>query len=265
MFGWKSRKKPEVAPAPPCEVEEEDGTDLLREIVRVRDDTLGGDHRPMLRLIRDTTFLLPLHEPPSQSENGPVLRAMTFEDDSALCAFSDAERMRGFFGGHPATEVPVSYQTGKTLGEMAQSTDRSKVIINPNADVSFALPPLVFGALAHGLVIGHISDEALPQGELAFGRSVAGMPPMDALDAFRVVLKQFGASQAWWAALFLPPDEMRFCLGVAAAPNAFETLPDQLVQAWIGRWPLPTPLYVFPLDGSVPARDAGFRGSDRIL
>lgn len=75
----------------------------------MRDDTLGQDHRPMLRLICDTTFLLPLHEAPRQTEQGPVLRYMTFEDDSALCAFTDPERMRDFFGQYPATELSVSY------------------------------------------------------------------------------------------------------------------------------------------------------------
>jgi hypothetical protein len=265
MFGWNPFKK-EVAPAPQAESEiEPDALALLREIVHLRDDTLGQDHRPMLRLIRDTMFLLPLSEPLRQTERGVLMRYMTFEDDQVLCAFTDPARMRDFFRDYPAQGLDVSYQSGESLGEIAQNAGFRKVILNPNSDILFAMPPLVFGAIAHGMVIGHISDEELPEGEMILGRCLAGMPPMDALDAFRVVLQQFGATEAYWAALVLAPGEMRFCIGVAAPPNAFETLPDELVSAWIGRWPMPTPLYVFPLDGSVPQRDTAFRASDRIL
>ena len=265
MFGWNPFKKQSAPAAPGVETQGEAG-DLLSEIVRVRDDTLGQDLRPMQRLIRDTTFLLPLHEPPIQSEEGTILRYMTFEENDVLCAFSDAERLKEFFRDSPLKgQLAVSYQTGKHLCQMAEHDDLRKIILNPNADILFALHPMVFRAIAHGFVMGHISDEALSAGEIAIGRSVAGMPGMDALDAFRVTLAQFGATEAWWASLYLPPDEMRFCLGVAAPERAFETLPDQMVQSWIGRWPLPTPLYVFPLDGSQPGRDEALRGTDRIL
>ena len=261
MFGWNPFKKqeqtaPAIENAPP---------DLLSEIARVRNDTLGQDLRPMQRLIRDTTFLLPLHEAPTQTENGTVLRYMTFEENDVLCAFTDEKRMRDFFRDYPVPGVQVSYQTGKALGAMAEHGELRKIILNPNSDILFALHPMVYRTIAHGFVLGHISDEKLPSFEIAVGKSVAGMPGMDALDAFRVTLKQFGATEAFWAALFLPPDEMRFCIGVGAPANAFETLPEQLVQAWIGRWPLPTPLYVFPLNGTSPQRDEAFRACDRIL
>ncbi len=261
MFGWNPFKKQEqTAPASPTAA-----PDLLSEIVRVRDDTLGQDLRPMQRLIRDTTFLLPLHEAPVQTEQGTVLRYMTFEENDVLCAFTDEKRMRDFFRDYPAPGLQVSYQTGKALGEMAEHGELRKIILNPNSDILFALHPMVYRTIAHGFVLGHICDEKLPTGEVAIGKSVAGTPGMDALDAFRVTLQQFGATEAFWAALFLPPDEMRFCIGVQAPANAFETLPEQLVQAWIGRWPLPTPLYVFPLDGTSPQRDEAFRACDRIL
>lgn len=264
MFGWNPFKKPQVVPAPQNEIED-DARDLLSEIVRVRNNTLGQDLRPMQRLIRDTTFLLPLHEAPTQSEQGTVLRYMTFEENDVLCAFTDPARMRDFFRDYPATGLEVSYQSGRDLCQMAEHADLRKIILNPNADILFAIEPMVYRTIAHGLVMGHICDEQLPSGEIVFGRSLAGMPGMDALDAFRVTLQQFGATEAWWASLLLPPDELRFCIGVSAPANAFETLPEQLVQAWIGRWPLPTPLYVYALDGQVPARDEGFRLGDRIM
>ncbi|RYX83384.1 hypothetical protein EON83_15305 [bacterium] len=266
MFGWKPFKKQQSPVTNPSHdnVQDEPG-DILSEIVRVRDDTLGQDLRPMQRLIRDTTFLLPLHEPPTQTENGTVLRYMTFEENDVLCAFTDADRMRQFFRDYPINKQPVtSYQTGKSLCQMAEFDELRKIILNPNADILFALHPMVFRTIAHGFVMGHITHEALRPGA-AIGRSVAGMPGMDALDTFRVTLNQFGATEAWWAALFLPPDEMRFCIGVTAPARAFEVLPDQLAQDWVGRWPLPTPLHVFPLDGTNPERDAAFRTTDQIL
>lgn len=269
MFGWNPfRKQSAPTSQPNLELEDVDAEegDLLSEIVKVRDDTLGQDLRPLQRLIRDTTFLLPLNEPPIQTEKGTVLRYMTFEDDEVMCAFTDEARMRDFLRDLPGkTQVPVSYQTGKHLAEMAEYADLRKIILNPNADILFALHPMMYRTVAHGVVMGHICDEKLPREEIALGKSVAGMPGMDALNAFRTTLGEFGATEAWWAALFLPPDEMRFCLGVAAPQRAFETLPDQLVESWIGRWPLPTPLYVFPLDGTMPERDAAFRQTDRVL
>ncbi len=264
MFGWNPFKKQQ--PAPQLQPETDTGVaGLLSEIVRVRDNTLGQDLRPMQRLIRDTTFLLPLHEAPIQTPEGTKLRYMTFEEDEVLCAFTDTARMRDFFRNYPAPGLEVSYQSGKRVCEIAQNADLRKIILNPNADILFALHPMVYRTIAHGMVMGHICDERLPAGEIIFAKSLVGMPGMDALDAFRVTLKQFGATEAFWGSLLLPPDEMRFCIGVSAPAKAFETLPEQLVQAWIGRWPLPTPLYVFALDGEVPARDEAFRKSDRIL
>ncbi|BCM89280.1 hypothetical protein IAD21_01125 [Abditibacteriota bacterium] len=264
MFGWNPFKKQQTPSLTPHESVEEK-RDLLSEIVYVRDDTLGQDLRPMQRLIRDTTFLLPLHEPPIQSEEGTRLRYITLEDDEVMCAFTDEQRMRDFFRDYPSKQLAVSYQTGKTLCQMAEHGELRKLILNPNSDILFALPPMVYRTIAHGFVMGHICDEKLPEGPTAMGRCVAGMPGMDALDTFRQTLRQFGATEAWWASLFLPPDEMRFCLGVGAPQRAFETLPDQLVQNWIGRWPLPTPLYVYPLDATAPQRDAAFRQADKVL
>ena len=265
MFGWNPFKKQSAPAASDVGAESETG-DLLSEIVRVRDDTLGEDLRPLQRLIRDSTFLLPLHEPPVQSEEGTVLRYLTFEENDVLCAFSDAERMKDFLrDSSQKGQMAVSYQSGKSLCQMAEHDEVRKIVLNPNSDVTFVLAPMVFRTIAHGFVMGHSSDEVLGPGQLAIGRSVAGMPGMDALDAFRVTLGQFGSTEAWWGALFLPPDEMRFCIGVAAPERAFETLPDQMVQSWIGRWPMPTPLYVFPLDGTQPERDAALRATDRIL
>ncbi len=264
MFGWNPFKKQET-PAPSAPEAVAETRDLLSEIVYVRDDTLGQDLRPMQRLIRDTTFLLPLHEPPIPSEEGTKLRYITVEENEVMCAFTDEARMRDFFRDLPEKDVVISYQTGKLLCQMAEYAELRKIILNPNSDILFALPPMVYRTIAHGFVMGHICDEKLPEGQIAMGRSIAGMPGMDALNTFRETLGQFGATEAWWGALFLPPDEMRFCLGVAAPERAFETLPDQLVQNWIGRWPLPTPLYVFPLDGTLPERDAAFRAADQVL
>ncbi|RYG56974.1 hypothetical protein EON80_28760, partial [bacterium] len=142
MFGWNPFKKQPAQSLPQNEVLNEK-PDLLGEIVRVRDDTLGQDLRPMQRLIRDTTFLLPLHEPPTQTENGTLLRYMTVEENDVLCAFTDEPRMRDFFRDYPKRDqIALSYQTGKSLCQMAEYDELRKIILNPNSDILFALHPM---------------------------------------------------------------------------------------------------------------------------
>lgn len=274
---WNPFKKRDAAPAFNPSQESEDVSDadysasdaLLAEIVRVRNDTLGQDLRPMQRLIRDTTFLLPLLEPIRQTENGTSIRFMTLENDEIVVAFTDTRRMREFFGRENplgAAAMAVTHVSGRTLCEMAQRANLRKIILNPNSDILFALHPLVYGAIAHGLTIGHIADEEFHSEEIAVGTCVAGMPNEELLATFRAIGEEFGAEEIYWCALFLPPDEMRFALGVEAAPQRFEALFAQLTQNWIGKWPLPTPLHVFRLGESKNSvRDAAIRQTQRIF
>lgn len=283
---WNPFKKQETSAsspaglAPAAEIEAPRGavaaqsSALLAEIVRVRSDTLGQDLRPMQRLIRDTTFILPLLEPVRQTEQGTIIRFMTLENDEITVAFTDAARVREFFGGENplgGTQMAVTHVSGRTLCEMAQRAGLRKIILNPNSDILFALHPLVYGAIAQGLVIGHIADEEIHSEEIAVGDCVAGPPNAEVLATFQAILGDFGAREAFWCALFLPPDEMRFALGVEIAPEQFEALSNQLRQSWIGPWPLPTPLHVLALgeakigESKNSARDAAIRQTLRIF
>lgn len=272
---WNPFKKREDAPLPPSDEAEAQAIAeaamteaLLAEIVRVRDDTLGDDTlgqdlRPMQRLIREATFILPLHEPPRPAQGGQILRYMTLENDEIIVAFTDAARRREFFGAENplgGDQMAVTYVSGRTLCDMAQRAGLRKIILNPNSAILFALHPLVYGAIAHGLAIGHIADEEFHSEEIGVGHCVAG-PPSDEMSAnFRAVLSEFGATGAFWCALFAPPDEMRFAVGVEVAAERFEALSNQLVQNWIGKWPLPTPLHVLTMGEAKNAtRDEAIR------
>lgn len=267
---WNPFKKREDAPPSPSDeaqaqaIAEAAMTQaLLDEIVRVRDDTLGQDLRPMQRLIREATFILPLHEPPRPTDGGQILRYMTLENDEIIVAFTDPPRLREFFGPENplgGDQMAVTYVSGQTLCDMAQRAGLRKIILNPNSDILFALHPLVYGAIAHGLAIAHIVDEEFHSEEIGVGHCVAGPPSEEMLATFRPILSEFGASEAFWFALFAPPDEMRFAIGVEVAPEQFEALSNQLMQSWIGKWPLPTPLHVVALGEAKNAtRDAAIR------
>ena len=269
MSAWNPFKKAPPENAVPTNAASiaPDAAALLDEIVRVRDDTLGQDLRPMQRLLRDAEFLLPLHEAPRQTPQGLSLRYMTLEDDSVMVAFTDAPRLRDFFAGENplgGTQMAVNFSTGQSLCQMATNAALRKIIINPNSDILFALPPMIYEVLAQGLVIGHISDEEIHSPEIMLTKCPARLPEGELLEDFRAVLREFGIAEAYWLAMVLPPDEMRFCIGITDSENLNE-VSNHLVQQWIGKWPLPTPLHILPLGRENSPRDGAIRAGESLL
>lgn len=250
MFNWFKKKADTseaaaAAPGPPLADSLPNNAPLVALIHQMKLDTLMGDMRPMHRAILGSELLLPLHEPP---QNGR-LRFMTFQNDTTLCAFTDAERMRAFLaGGDLGDRVAIAPLGGETLCEMAMRSELELFAINPGSDAHYAMPPHVFRVLAHGYVPSSVADEEIKSVQIAIARPMSGLPSQGELDAWRRVLAENNADAAYWFNVMLDDvKELRYAIGVACAPDAFTHLQNQLVQAWFGLWPVNTPLYVIPL------------------
>jgi hypothetical protein len=251
-MGWNPfAKKPAPAdnPPPPSSTGIAPNATLLEAIVHARLDTLMGDLRPLHRTLLATELLIPLHEPPTMTPNGPKLRYMTFENDSVLLSFTDTERMHDFFAGSNfGPRLAVAPVTGKTLCQMAAAADLRKVIINPNSDISYVLTPLVYRVLASEWIPASISDEEFHSNELIVAPPLSGSPDDILLDLWRATLREHGVPNAYWFNLMEPTtQELRYSFGVECPPEQLETINNALVQVWIGRWPVNTPLFVTPL------------------
>lgn len=250
---WNPFKKAEPQPAPSAS-SAPDATDnqvLVAAIQRMKLDTLMGDMRPMHRAIIASELLLPLHEPPRQVDGGMLLRYMTLQDNSVMCAFTDMERLRAFFTGMPGVGagIHVQFTTGKDLCEMAEHDDMALLAINPDSDAHYAMPPHVFRVLQHGYVPSSVADETVHSPQIAIARPMSGMPSEGELQAWREALSQGGARAAWWFNVLLDDvRELRYAIAVECEPERFEPLSSALVGAWLGKWPVNTPLWTHHME-----------------
>lgn len=239
-MGWLfGRKEPEPASQPAGS----GNAELVALIHDMKLDTLMGDMRPMHRAILSTELLLPLHEPPQDGH----LRYMTFNDDSTLCAFTDTDHLRAYFADAPelGTRMAVAPLSGATLCDMAQQAELALFAINPRSTEHYAMPPHVFRVLAHGYVPSSVADEEIRSPQFAIARPLSGLPSPEELQAWREVLAQNGAVAAFWFNLLLDDvQELRYAIGVECAPEQLDTLQRRLAQAWFGKWPVNTPLWV---------------------
>lgn len=226
--------------------------DLLAAIEDARLDTLMGDMRPLHRVILGSELLMPLHEPPMETPQGTKLRYMTFEDDSVMLVFTDAAHLKEFFGDtNPigGTRMCVIPMSGQDICRAATSSEMRKIIINPNADVLYVMPPLVYRVLAEGFIPGSVSDEAIPAGELIIARPISGLPDDEMMQAWREVLSQNGVTEAYWFNLIIPDrNELRYSFAVGCEEEQLKKIHSDLVGAWLGKWPVNTPLYVCRLE-----------------
>ncbi|MBV9865998.1 MAG: SseB family protein [Abitibacteriaceae bacterium] len=227
--------QPTAAPA--------ENAELVALIHDMKLDTLMGDMRPMHRAILTSPLLLPLHEPPHDGR----LRYITFNDDSTMCVFTDEAHLRAFcadMANLPA-QVAVVPVSGAMLCAMAMRGELALLAINPHSNEHYAMPPHVFRVLAHDYVPSSVADSEIRSQQMVVARPLSGLPSQEELQAWHVVLAQNGATAAFWFNLLLEDvQELRYAIGVECAPEQFETLQSKLVQAWFGKWPVNTPLWV---------------------
>lgn len=229
---------------------------LLEAIQDARLDTLMGDMRPMHRTLLEARLFVPLHEPPVEEAGGMRLRYMTFEDDRVMCVFTDKQRMRDYFlSGGREEGVHIWFASGQEVCGMATQANLDKLIINPNSDILYAMPPLVFRVLAEGWVPGSISDEAIPSGEVIIGKPISGLPDEPMLQIWRDVLKENGVAEAYWFNAVMPEaNELRYAFAIGCAPEQLAKVESDLIGAWLGKWPVNTPLFVCALKDDPQSR-----------
>lgn len=250
---WNPFKKSQPQPAPSAsnDATPPDNEALVAAIKDMKLDTLMGDMRPMHRAIIDSELLLPLHEPPRQVNGGMILRYMTLRDNTVMCAFTDIERMRAFFSQVPGigTGVHVQFTRGQELCEMAAHDDMALLAINPDSDAHYAMPPHVYRVLQHAYVPSSVADETLHSPQIAIARPMSGMPSDGELQAWREALSQGGARAAWWFNVLLDDvRELRYAIAIECEPQRFEPLSNALVGAWLGLWPVNTPLWTHHME-----------------
>ncbi len=232
-----------------------DNAGLVELIGRMKLDTLMGDMRAMHRAIIASELLVPLLEPPTVTPEGTRMRYMTFDNEvfgptSTLALFTDAPRMRTFFGPNSAVGagVHVGFWDGRTACNAAMDAELPLLAINPLSDAHYAMPPHVYRALAFGYVPSSVADEELRSPQLAIARPMSGPPSKQELVAWHGVLSEHGASSTFWFNVLLDDVmELRYGIGVACAPEAFDAISTGLVTAWLGIWPVNTPLFVHRL------------------
>lgn len=232
-----------------------DNAGLIELIGRMKLDTLMGDMRAMHRAIIANELLVPLLEPPTVTPEGTRMRYMTFDNEvfgpaSTLALFTDAGRMRTFFGPDSAVGagVHVGFWDGRAACNAAMDAELPLLAINPLSDAHYAMPPHVYRALAFGYVPSSVADEELRSPQMAIARPMSGPPSKQELDAWQGVLSEHGADSAFWFNVLLDDVmELRYGIGVACAPEAFDAISTGLVTAWLGIWPVNTPLFVHRL------------------
>lgn len=250
MFNPFKKREPEPAESPAVSMP--DNAPLVELIHQMKLDTLFGDMRPLHRAIIDAEFLLPLHEPPQQTPQGLRMRYMTFENahfgpDSTLALFTDTERMRAFLGDTSSlgARVCVGFWDGKTACEAAMNAQLPLLAINPGGDAHYAMPPHVYRVLAFGYVPSSVADEELKSTQIAIARPLSGLPSNQELEAWRAVLRQYCAAKAYWFNV-LSDDvkELRYAIGVECEAEKFGEIQRGLASAWLGIWPVNSPLWV---------------------
>lgn len=250
MFNPFKKREPESAEPPAVSMP--DNAPLVELIHQMKLDTLGGDMRPMHRAIIEAEFLLPLHEPPQQTPQGLRMRYMTFSNahfgpDSTLALFTDAQRMRAFIGDDSSlgARVCVGFWDGKTACEAALHAEIPLLAINPGGDAHYAMPPHVYRVLAFGYVPSSVDDEEIKSAQITIARPLSGLPSAQELEAWREVLRQHGATRAYWFNVLLEDvKELRYAIGVECESEKFDLIQRDLVGAWLGIWPVNTPLWV---------------------
>ena len=216
-------------------------------------DTLMGDLRPLHRALIEAEFLIPLLEPPTQTPQGTRMLYMTFDNavfgpQSTLAVFTDAPRMREFFGQSAREGVHLGFWSGKTCCEAAMQAELPLLAINPTTDAHYAMPPHVYRVLAFGYVPSSVAEPEIKGAQMAIARPLSGLPTQPELDAWRTVLQKHGAGAAYWFNVLLDDVmELRYGIGVECEAEKFEAIGDELVKAWLGIWPVNTPLFVHHL------------------
>ena len=245
-------KKRDPAPTAPAAEPLPDNAELVALIERMKLDTLTGDMRPLHRAILGAELLVPLLEPPTQTPQGTRMLYMTFDNavfgpQSTLAIFTDAERMRGFFGANPpsGSGVHVGFWSGKTACEAALRAELPLLAINPISDAHYAMPPHVYRVLSFGYVPSSVAEPEIKSAQMTIARPLSGLPSEAELDAWRAVLARNGARQAYWFNVLLEDvQEMRYAIGVACETPQFKAIQNELVGAWLGIWPVNSPLLV---------------------
>ena len=267
MFNPFKKREPQPAPEPVATAP--DNMALVELIRQMKLDTLMGDMRPLHRAIIEAELLVPLHEPPELTPQGVRMLYMTFDNahfgaDSTMALFTDAARMREFLGDASAVLGPrvcVGFWNGKSACDAAMSAELPLLAINPGGDAHYAMPPHVYRALAFGYVPSSVADEALKSEQIAIARPLSGLPSEQELNAWRAVLQKHGARQAYWFNLLLDDVmELRYAIGVECEAVSFGAIQRDLVGAWLGIWPVNSPLWVQHLgadEQSQAIRDGG--------
>ncbi len=256
MFNPFKKREPTNREPAPAAAPMPDNANLVTLIQQMKLDTLMGDMRPMHRAIIEAEFLIPLLEPPTQTPQGTRLLYMTFDNavcgpQSTLAVFTDAARMREFFGANSpvGAGVHVDFWSGKTCCETAMQAELPLLAINPLSDAHYAMPPHVYRALAFGYVPSSVAAPQIHGAQIAIARPLSGLPSQQELDAWRAVLKLNGSQSAYWFNVLLDDvGELRYGIGVECESEKFETIQEELVSAWLGIWPVNTPLWVWHLE-----------------
>lgn len=226
---------------------------LLDAIRDARAGTAMHDLRPLHRAVIAAELWVPLHEPPEVTSQGTRLRYLTVEDDTVLCVFTGQEPWDDFFQSYDRP-LTTHVASGREVCRMAASAGLSRIILNPNAPLLYAMHPPVFRTLAGGVVPAGVS-QSFPGSAGGASRAAfvaAILPSADALSALTLALSKSrfhpgGATEATWFGALTPDDETFFGLAVACSPERFREVEAALTEAWIAHWPVPTPLWVFPL------------------
>ena len=256
MFNPFKKRAPEPAHEPAPQTQPmPDNSALVSLIHTMKIDTFMGDLRPMHRAILGSQLLVPLHEPPTVTPQGTRMLYMTFDNavfgpQSTMALFTDAARMREFFGPDSSVgaRVCVGFWDGKTACNAAMSAEMPHLAINPLSDAHYAMPPHVYRALAFGYVPSSVAQTEIKTPQIAIARPLSGMPSEQELSAWREVLRSRGASAAFWFNVLLDDVmELRYAIGVACAPESFQSVRDELISTWFGIWPVNTPLFVYQL------------------
>lgn len=256
MLNPFKKREPEAPVAAPTAATAPDNTGLIELIYKMKRDTLMGDMRPLHRAIIEAEFLVPLHQPPEPTPQGVRMLYMTFDNahfgaDSTMALFTDAERARDFLGGSPAQgeRVCVGVWNGKTACQAATYAGLPLLAINPAGDAHYAMPPHVYRVLAAGYVPSSVADDEMKSPQITIARPLSGLPSEPELNAWRAVLKQHGAARAYWFNLLLDDVmELRYAIGVECEGAKFEEIQLDLAGAWLGIWPVNSPLWVQPLN-----------------
>lgn len=255
------RHKTEPVPAAPDDASTPlpRNEDLVAAILALRENVPLGDIVPLQRAVLAARLLIPLSEPPAQTPDGVQMRPITFEDGATLAGYTDAETLRNALANTvDADRLAVGFLTGGEFCRMAEDGQFARAAINLFGSSQWALSPLVFCALARGVVLaGYPSGEDVRTGEGTLGAAVGpvpgGLPDAPTVAALRNALTQAGATRAFWYALVLTerePCELMLSIGVAGIAVAdLPTVGRALMHAWLEHGFPAAPLRVTLLDG----------------